>query len=412
MTRRLLQVWTLLLVATLAAVAAGVLVVFVESDSDVAVVENTVRGGVLLAVAQVDAAPETERAATLARLTEQFGQPVSVLPPGPLPRPVTYAKHDGEAFMWAALASGERLRIGPLPDFDLPPMSRVIGALLSVLAVCGGLAVALTWPQLRTLRAFEVAATRLGAGDWGARVGTDVPEVARPVAQAFNRMAEELEAHIAARRRTLQVVSHELRTPVTRLQLGVDLFLHSHTDAERAGHAADLERDVDELDALVDELRELVRLDRPAPPTVRPLALDDVLHTIDADRRLDDRVAVTLPTLTPGAPPIHADRRKLERAVGNLLANALRHAHSRVEVSAARDEAGWWIDVDDDGDGVPEELGERVWEPFVRAGTDDRGTGLGLAIVRRIAVAHGGAVRQRRSPLGGASFGTFWPDAR
>src|SRR5437762_2065049 len=90
---------------------------------------------------------------------------------------------------------------------------------------------------------------------------------------------------------------------------------------------------------------------------------------------------------------------QLSRIIGNLLDNALRYAHSRVELSLTASDDRARISVADDGPGIPESDTERVWDRFVRL-DDDRsqasgGSGLGLAIVRELALAHGGTARVR-----------------
>ena len=108
--------------------------------------------------------------------------------------------------------------------------------------------------------------------------------------------------------------------------------------------------------------------------------------------------------------------RLLRRAVLNLGTNAVRHARSRVRLSAASRGGRVWVHVDDDGPGVPPEARDRVFEPFFRMDasrtSDTGGAGLGLAIVQRIAQVHGGTVTVGEAPLGGARFTLELPAGR
>jgi signal transduction histidine kinase len=86
------------------------------------------------------------------------------------------------------------------------------------------------------------------------------------------------------------------------------------------------------------------------------------------------------------------DERRLRRLAENLLTNAARYARSAVAVRVAAEGTNIALSIEDDGEGVPPELRDRVFERFVRAADDDSGSGLGLAICRAIARAHGGDV--------------------
>ncbi len=408
MTGRLLRVYAGLLAASLISVLFSLALILTPGAEDAQVVEDGLRGGVTLAVDALDASADRE--ATRAALAERFGHPIVIRPAAPLPRPVTFT-YDGElAYVSAALATGEIVRFGPLRDYALDGGRVVLGLL--VLALCWAVvALAVVRPQILAMRRMEAAARRLADGDWGTRLGDDVAAHALPMARAFDRMAAEIEAHIADRRRMMQVVSHELRTPLTRLQFGIDLLADAETEAERAAHADGLYADVEALDALVDELRTFVRLDRPTPPRRAAEAvgavLADVTRREPAPEHLDLTVAVA------DGPPICADPAQLRRALGNLLRNAQRFAAARVAVEATREADGWCITVHDDGPGIPPAERARVWQPFTRLGeqSPESGSGLGLAIVQRIVRDHGGEATVDDGRWGGARFSTTWPDA-
>jgi signal transduction histidine kinase len=110
---------------------------------------------------------------------------------------------------------------------------------------------------------------------------------------------------------------------------------------------------------------------------------------------------------------IFADRTGFQRAMGNLLSNAGRHAKSQVTVNAVCGKELITVDVDDDGKGISECDRARVFEPFQRLddGTNGHGVGLGLALVKRVVTQHGGIVEVLASPLGGCRIRTTWPIA-
>jgi signal transduction histidine kinase len=103
--------------------------------------------------------------------------------------------------------------------------------------------------------------------------------------------------------------------------------------------------------------------------------------------------------------------------VRNLVDNAVRHAAGRVHLACGMSAEGAWIEVTDDGPGVPEEERQRVFERFVRLdesrAREDGGTGLGLAIVREVVQAHGGTVSiDGAGPLPGAHVVVLLPEAQ
>ena len=126
----------------------------------------------------------------------------------------------------------------------------------------------------------------------------------------------------------------------------------------------------------------------------------------DADR-VREGVRVRARVLRGGPhPPL--DRRLLERAVGNLVNNAVRHARSEVEIRVVVERGELRILVDDDGPGVPMADRARVFEPFTRLDAarsrDTGGIGLGLALAMRAAEAQGATLRVETADLGGARF--------
>ena len=119
--------------------------------------------------------------------------------------------------------------------------------------------------------------------------------------------------------------------------------------------------------------------------------------------------------MVPANMTLCADQRQFQRAIENLLRNALRCAHESVVVEVQADTAGVVVEVRDDGPGIPREQWTNVLEPFVRIDAPrsraHRGLGLGLAIVRRIVEAHGGMVTVTDASEGGTCVRTIWPSS-
>jgi len=127
-----------------------------------------------------------------------------------------------------------------------------------------------------------------------------------------------------------------------------------------------------------------------------------------------ERAGVALSTdIDPGATSITADPDRIQLALGNLLANAVRHAEpgGQVRVHALRGDGGVRIEVQDDGPGIPPEHQGRLFERFYRVpGSPPGGAGLGLSIVRDVVEAHGGHVGVRSGPGEGSAFWIELPD--
>jgi two-component system sensor histidine kinase ResE len=238
------------------------------------------------------------------------------------------------------------------------------------------------------------------------------------------RRADEERASLERERRELTVaVSHDLRTPLASLRARVEALADGlvHGDAESRRYYAAMRREIERLGALIDDLFELAKIDAGALELdVRPLPLEeiaaDVVSGMEAQAR---RLSIDLALRTePGLPRAVVDGRRIERAIANLVRNALQHTPrgGRVEV-ALRQDAGWIaISVSDSGSGIAEGQLPRVWERFYRAEAsrtreDDvgDGAGLGLAIVRGFVEAHGGRVEAASQPERGSTFTILLP---
>ncbi|RAO31729.1 Histidine kinase [Micromonospora noduli] len=230
-------------------------------------------------------------------------------------------------------------------------------------------------------------------------------------AATFNEMAEALESKIAAlsaaqarERRFTADVAHELRTPVTALVAAASL-LREHLDQlpDDARPAARLlVGDVFRLRRLVEDLMEISRLDAGREQlAVGPVDALALLHGIVAARGWSPRVRVI------GDPVVaRTDRRRLERVLANLVANAVEHGGGEITASVAGAGPLVVFEVTDEGPGIPAEHLPRVFDRFhqVDPSRSGPGSGLGLAIAREHAELLGGALSVRSEPGEGTRF--------
>jgi two-component system osmolarity sensor histidine kinase EnvZ len=215
----------------------------------------------------------------------------------------------------------------------------------------------------------------------------------RRAAQAFIEMKTRVERAIEQRTAMLAGVSHDLRTVLTRFKLELALI------KRKTPEVAAMRKDVDEMARMLEAYLAFARgdLGEQSAPTDMAAFLDDL--KLDAER--NGREA----TATFHGPPVVTVRpAAFRRCLGNLVSNAARFAPA-INITGHRDHRWLTITVDDDGPGIPQEMREEVFKPFLRLddarNQDEGGTGLGLAIARDIARSHGGDIMLGESPLGG-----------
>lgn len=202
------------------------------------------------------------------------------------------------------------------------------------------------------------------------------------------------------------VVAHEVRNPLAVIFNALATLRRSTPPEKRVELLIDvIHEEADRLNRMVSALLELAR---PVDATLAPTQIAELVRSaIDAVRSLSQPEAEVRLVLPRELPVARLDEHKVHQAVVNLVANAVQAAGRRgpvqVQVSVEASPApALRIDVVDDGAGVPEASRARLFTPFFT--TRARGTGLGLVVVRRVAEAHGGAVRFEPTPGGGATF--------
>ena len=258
----------------------------------------------------------------------------------------------------------------------------------------------------RAMRGLDRAADdaqRIDVDQRGVRLPTaDVPAEALPLVEAVNAALCRLDEGYARQQRFLADAAHELRTPIAILQ----------TRIESGAGTQRLLEDVARLANLAEHLLDLQRLDQPAA-AFAAVDLVAIARRIAADLAPLAIAAGYSIALDAGVERlfVRGDALALERALTNLVQNAIQHGGRRGTISL-RVHADGTLDVADEGEGVPFEQRERIFEPFHRVQPAERGAGLGLHLVREIMRRHGGRISLHDEPLGGACFKLSFPDAR
>lgn len=254
----------------------------------------------------------------------------------------------------------------------------------------------------RPLSMLSEAATRLGDDINEPPLPETGPLEVENASRAFNRMQRKIQDYLRQRSELLAAVSHDLKTPITRLRIRAEML---DDDALKDKFEADLK----DMEWMVNEALDFVRgTDQYEAKTHIDLAalVESLQDDFDpAGERIQSDIAETHPyTGRPLA---------LKRCLSNLIDNALKYA-GHLSITMERQGEQVVIEFRDDGPGLPQEILERVFEPFFRAepsrSRDTGGSGLGLAIARGIARAHGGDVTLRNRPEGGLVATLLLPD--
>ena len=364
-----------------------------------------VAGEVIAELVPAANAPAAAQQQVIDRLAERLGADLALFsrtnePLAAAGQPLPAPRRDGRTGGWMRTPAGPAVSI-PLPDgrrlvARVPPRHRPSALMLAAFLGAIALVVAIgARPVVRRLTGrlerLQRGVESLGAGDLTARVKVEGRDEVARLARSFNQAAARIESLVSAHKMLLANASHELRTPLARIRLGLELVA---THPERK---AELERDIAELDQLVDEILLVSRLDASEQLDVR----EDVdLAALAAEEcaRYDDCSVEAKPVMVRGDPML------LRRMIRNLVENAHLHGEPPIEVTVARKDDRAVLNVLDHGPVIAEDARERLFSAFYRIpgryGT--KGSGLGLALVRQIARRHGGDVAY--DPERGSSF--------
>src|SRR5467141_1514220 len=312
--------------------------------------------------------------------------------------------------------------VGALLDWILGPTAFHPGTAQVVLVTTALLVVLAAVVAQRGIRRFSQpmdnlieAAGRIEKGDYSAQIPETGPPELTSVARAFNSMSARLKSSDEQRRSFLADVVHELRTPLTVIR-GQAEGIADGVYAADAEHIAPIVDATRSLELLVEDLRALALTDTGSlvlnREPIDPAELMDETVASFAAQAHDAGVKLTA-SAPPGLPVVDVDPTRMRSAIGNVIANALRHTPPAGSVSVSAAAAGGErvvISVVDTGDGIAPELLPHVFERFVR-GAGSKGSGLGLAIAHDITVAHGGTIDVESTLGAGTTFRISLPVA-
>ena len=313
---------------------------------------------------------------------------------------------------------------------QLAPTLALVGGVLVAVGTTTA-AILIFGPVRRRLRSLEDAARQVGAGDLTARAREDGGDEVAALARAFNHMthdlharAEQLQAADRTRRLLLADVSHELMTPLTGMRGYLEtLSFHAHSlDAETRERYLSIIRDeTQRVEHIVGDLLDLARLEGGGESfDSQDVPLEDLFGRVLArhERAAEDKGVALSADIAPSAEIVTGDPMRLEQALQNLAANALRHTPrgGSVHLAAGVDRDAVFVSVRDSGSGISSEHLDHIFDRFYKVdparGGQTRGSGLGLSIVKAIVERHHGRIAVTSRPGEGATFTIKFPPER
>ncbi|MDZ4404420.1 HAMP domain-containing sensor histidine kinase [Prosthecobacter sp.] len=274
----------------------------------------------------------------------------------------------------------------------------------AILFSCGILFSALLWlPVVRgiteAIRRTNEASRRIAAGKFDVRLSDTRGDELGELATSVNVMAAQLGDYVAQQRRITADVAHELCSPIARMQMALGV-VEQRSTPEQETYLKKLDNELQHMAKLVEEVLAFSKAATlPDRETAETFDLRELIDQVIAREAPECEIRVIVEDLN-----FHTLRSALDRALGNVLRNAVRYARD-IEIHACSQNDRVTIQVLDQGPGVPADSLARLFEPFYRPeaarGRNTGGSGLGLAITKRCIDACGGTVTARlREPAG------------
>ncbi|MFK7892445.1 MAG: ATP-binding protein, partial [Granulosicoccus sp.] len=235
-----------------------------------------------------------------------------------------------------------------------------------------------------------------GAGQLDRRVKTTGVTYINDIEKDFNRMADQIQQLIEDNKLLTSAVSHDLRTPLARLRFGIDTLAETSSDEAREQYISRVNKDLNEMETLVNSLLTYARLDNvmagivKQPVSIRNLVDECISQHCDTDISIViDHSNISRDELLT----VNGCIGHLATLINNLIQNALRYANHQIVLDMKHSDEKVILSICDDGPGIPVDSRELVMKPFERGSTHQKdGYGLGLAVAVRIAKYHGGYI--------------------
>lgn len=249
------------------------------------------------------------------------------------------------------------------------------------------------------IRSLNEAAGRIAHGKFDERITRERNDELGELSTSVNTMAAQLGDYVSQQRRITADVAHELCSPIARMQMALGV-VEQRSTPEQASYLKKLDNELQHMAKLVEEVLAFTKAETlPEREVIETFDLREFIGQVITREAPECEIQLKVEDLK-----LHTLRSALDRALGNVLRNAVRYARD-IEIHASSQSGGVIIQVLDQGPGVPADSLTRLFEPFYRPeaarGRNTGGSGLGLAITKRCIEACGGTVTARmREPAG------------
>lgn len=330
---------------------------------------------------------------------------------------VTFESNENQVFILAPLDTEHYLQVGPITLSSSPTTDSDSAEWLHLLSyvLLAGLVLIWSHPLWRDLKKLINDAEKIGSGHYEVKTDINKTSVVYPLSTTLQSMSNKIRDLIALQKQMTHAVSHDIRTPLARLKFSLAILTGENQNTNTLPKVShEMLKDVAEIENLIDEMLTYGRLES----NKVELNLEQVnIHQLTENLcfKLNRNSPLEISLNCPENVTLVCDGHFVERALQNILVNALRYASKQIVFTVQSRGQNIAFQIEDDGPGIDEVDWNNVFLPFVRVeasrNKSSGGFGLGLAIVAKIVGWHSGSVTTERSALGGAQFTLVFPNA-
>lgn len=270
-------------------------------------------------------------------------------------------------------------------------------------------------PLWRDLNQLNMMAASIADGEHEVKLHMHSASPINHVVITFHQMSHRIKRLLDDQKHLVNAVSHELRTPLSRLKFALAI-LPASSDENNSKAIGEMNEDIKEVETLVDEMLGYARLENVNQSIDKvPINLSELVN--EQLNKLVFTKPISITKNISSSIMVTCNQKLIERAVQNILINALRYANSHIRLSLVIESKTLLLSIEEDGIGIADSEVDKVFEPFYRLASQANnsqsssgaGVGLGLAIVKRICDWHFAVCKVEKSSLGGCKFILCFP---